>query len=43
MIPINHDRIIILSCINLNETSAYVTDMDDEERQNHISRILKNH
>lgn len=25
---------------NLNATSAYVTDMDDEERQNHISSIL---
>ena len=28
---------------NLNATSAYVTDMDDEERQNRISSILKNH
>ena len=26
---------------NLNATSAYVTDMDDEERQNRISSILK--
>ena len=28
---------------NLNATSAYVTDMDDEERQNRTSSILKNH
>jgi len=28
---------------NLNATSAYVTDMDDEERQNRISSILKDH
>ena len=28
---------------SLNSTSAYVTDMDDEERQNRISSILKNH
>ena len=28
---------------NLNSTSAYVTSMDDEERQNRISSILKNH
>lgn len=27
----------------LNSTSAYVTHMDDEERQNRISSILKNH
>jgi hypothetical protein len=28
---------------NLNSTSAYVTSMDDEERQNRISSIPKNH
>ena len=28
---------------SLNSTSAYVTHMDDEERQNRISSILKNH